>query len=240
LAALRWPASLERLTQRLSPYHRQGSLILAVGVNILLLFCVYQLVTPGRVKLPELTNLNFVDFIRLKEPPLPPPEPPKKPPPEEPPPEEMPNMPKVMEFQPPEPAPPKLKIPSPAIPTTALQLPGDPALGEYKIGAAPAFDPNAFNLEIDENPTPTFRARPMYPQRALMANIEGNVVVEFTIKADGSVTGPLKIVKATPPGIFNDAVLRAITKWKFKPRIVQGKAVPRRARQIVVFSLAER
>ena len=45
------------------------------------------------------------------------------------------------------------------------------------------------------------------------------------------------IVRADPPEVFDNAVLTAVKKWKFKPKIVGGRAVPRRARQEVRFSL---
>ena len=35
------------------------------------------------------------------------------------------------------------------------------------------------------------------------------------------------VIDADPPGIFNRSALRTIVKWKYKPRIVGGKAVPR-------------
>jgi protein TonB len=62
------------------------------------------------------------------------------------------------------------------------------------------------------------------------------VTVEFTIGVDGSVKDP-KIVKANPPKIFDKAVLKAITRWKFNPDMVNGKPVEKRARQDVKFKL---
>ena len=35
------------------------------------------------------------------------------------------------------------------------------------------------------------------------------------------------VIDADPPGIFNRSAMRTIVKWKYKPRIVGGKAVPR-------------
>ncbi len=90
--------------------------------------------------------------------------------------------------------------------------------------------------EIETDVVPTYRSKPRYPPRALRAGIEGVVTVEFTITPKGTVTDPV-IIKANPPKIFDKAVLRSIKRWKFKPKIVNGKPVSRRARQDIRFNL---
>ncbi|MBN4054590.1 energy transducer TonB [Nitrospira defluvii] len=66
--------------------------------------------------------------------------------------------------------------------------------------------------------------------------LEGMVTIEFTIQIEGSVSDPIVIVSA-PPKIFDLAALRAIRKWKFRPKQVKEKAVVRRAIQNIRFSL---
>ncbi len=78
--------------------------------------------------------------------------------------------------------------------------------------------------------------RPIYPRDAALKGIEGWVKIEFTITETGMVKSP-KVVDAKPPRIFNRAAIRAILKWKFKPRVVEGVAVERRASQIIDFTL---
>ena len=90
--------------------------------------------------------------------------------------------------------------------------------------------------KFDANVVPTLRIPPVYPPRALRSGIEGIITVEFIIATDGSVKDAV-IVKAKPPKIFDRAVLKAITKWKFNPDIVDGQAVEKRARQDVKFKL---
>lgn len=54
----------------------------------------------------------------------------------------------------------------------------------------------------------------------------------------GTVTD-VKILDSKPRRLFDRAAKRAILKWKFKPRVVDGKPVPRRAVQTIEFKLAE-
>jgi protein TonB len=83
---------------------------------------------------------------------------------------------------------------------------------------------------------PVVVIRPMYPREAAISSIEGWVKVEFTITAIGTVKDPV-VIEAEPARIFNREAIRAILKWKFKPRVVDGVAVDRRATQIIEFSL---
>lgn len=90
--------------------------------------------------------------------------------------------------------------------------------------------------DVEVNLAPSYRAAPAYPLRALKEGIEGVVTVEFAIDADGNVREP-RVLKADPPGLFDDAVLAALPRWKFSPKLVGGRPVARRARQDVVFRL---
>lgn len=81
------------------------------------------------------------------------------------------------------------------------------------------------------------KTTPEYPRKAARSGEEGWVKIEFTITAQGEVTDP-KVVASKPRRIFDRAALKAIRKWRFKPRTVNGKAVPRRAVQVIEFRLA--
>lgn len=85
---------------------------------------------------------------------------------------------------------------------------------------------------------PLVRVPPKYPPRAASRHIEGWVKIEFTIKTDGSVANAV-VVGAEPADIFDDAALTAISKWKFKEKIVNGVAVPQRAVQRLQFKLEQ-
>jgi protein TonB len=85
---------------------------------------------------------------------------------------------------------------------------------------------------------PVVVIRPIYPRDAALSGIEGWVKVEFTITEAGTVRSP-RVIEADPPRIFNREALRAILKWKFKPRVVDGVAVERLATQVIQFNLDE-
>jgi protein TonB len=78
--------------------------------------------------------------------------------------------------------------------------------------------------------------RPMYPRDAALKGLEGWVKIEFTITAKGTVKEP-RVVDSMPPRVFNREAIRAILKWKFKPRVIDGVAVDRPATQTIDFSL---
>jgi protein TonB len=83
---------------------------------------------------------------------------------------------------------------------------------------------------------PIVRIEPSYPRDAALKGIEGYVKVMLTILPDGSV-GEARVIEANPPRIFNREAIRAVLRWKFKPRIVDGQAVSREAEQTIEFNL---
>jgi protein TonB len=71
---------------------------------------------------------------------------------------------------------------------------------------------------------PYLRSQPIYPSRALTLGIEGYVDLEFSITRSGA-TADIVVIRAEPEGTFNRAAKRALAKWKYKPRMVDGNAV---------------
>ncbi|MCG8588172.1 MAG: energy transducer TonB [Proteobacteria bacterium] len=78
----------------------------------------------------------------------------------------------------------------------------------------------------DSDVIPLVRVQPQYPVRAAERGIEGWVQVTFTISAAGTVKDPV-VTAAQPSSIFNRAAIRAIRKWKYNPKVVDGVAVER-------------
>jgi protein TonB len=91
---------------------------------------------------------------------------------------------------------------------------------------------------LDSDVVPIVRIAPQYPREALMKGIEGWVELEFVISADGAVVDP-QVIAAEPVRMFNNAAMRAILRWKFRPRFADGRAISRRGRQVIEFKLEE-
>jgi periplasmic protein TonB len=80
------------------------------------------------------------------------------------------------------------------------------------------------------------RVEPKYPARALSRRMEGKVTLQFTVLASGQIDNP-RVVSATPSGIFESAALDAIHRWRFKPKIVNGKPVSQQTVQTINFKI---
>jgi periplasmic protein TonB len=76
----------------------------------------------------------------------------------------------------------------------------------------------------DSDYIPVLKVAPIYPQRAANRNIEGYVVVEYTISNSGQVIN-VKVVEAKPKGVFDKSAIEAAKRFKYKPRKVEGKNV---------------
>jgi periplasmic protein TonB len=77
------------------------------------------------------------------------------------------------------------------------------------------------------------RINPEYPSRARSRGVEGWVQIEFTITPAGTVKDP-KVIDAEPKGLFERAALEAISRWKYNPKVEEGRPVERRGIQIVL------
>ena len=71
---------------------------------------------------------------------------------------------------------------------------------------------------------PMVRVNPIYPQPAAAKGIEGFVDVIFDVSETGS-TQNIEVVYAEPERIFNSAVVKAVSRWKYKPKMEDGVAV---------------
>ena len=109
------------------------------------------------------------------------------------------------------------------------------SLQNFRFSSGP-FLGNPDQLSGDGDVVPIVRITPMYPRKAAIKGIEGWVKLEFTITQDGAVSD-VKVLNAKPRRMFNRAAIKSILRWKFKPRVVSGKAVARRATQTIEFKL---
>lgn len=80
------------------------------------------------------------------------------------------------------------------------------------------------SVDLDQAPVAMVQVPPEYPFKAREQNVEGYVAVKFLVRPDGSV-GNVNILKAQPAGVFDDAVRRALVRWKFQPGRMGSEAV---------------
>ena len=91
----------------------------------------------------------------------------------------------------------------------------------------------------DTEARPLVRVEPDYPRKAVRAGQEGWVRLAFTITPSGSVTDVV-VVDAQPRRVFERSAQRALEQWRFQPQLINGRAVPRQAVQVIEFKLAGR
>lgn len=78
------------------------------------------------------------------------------------------------------------------------------------------------NMQRDGEATPIVRIEPKYPVQAARDGKEGWVILSFTINEVGGVED-IEVIDADPKRIFDREARRALSKWKYKPNIVDGK-----------------
>jgi protein TonB len=133
-------------------------------------------------------------------------------------------------------------VPQPPQPDRALQ-PLEPPLPPgpkdlVAIPAGPIGPPGPAIIEISalsEKPIAKYQAKPVYPNEAKKAGLEGEVDVGFIVDPDGNVRNATALRSTSRE--FEDSAVQAVGRWTFKPGKKDGKAVFTRMQVPVVFSL---
>jgi protein TonB len=72
-------------------------------------------------------------------------------------------------------------------------------------------------------PQKVYDVKPVYPQLALISRVEGVVIIEATIGADGRVVNARVLRTAH---LLDSAALEAVRQWEFTPTLLNGVPVP--------------
>ena len=72
-------------------------------------------------------------------------------------------------------------------------------------------------------PVLSSRTEPQYPEAARKARMEGVVILEAIITADGNVED-VRVLKSVNP-LLDASAVRAVQQWKYKPATLNGRAV---------------
>ncbi|HIF9328821.1 TPA: energy transducer TonB [Photobacterium damselae] len=146
---------------------------------------------------------------------------------------------RVVPPKPEAPKPPPQIMPSQSKPTSVSTLPVasilalglDTSISGIAV-SAPKFGKieGAANLEAginvgsNQQAMPLYRVEPRYPARALKQGAEGYVVLQFTIDTQGRPSD-ISVVEAKPRRLFERDAMRALRKWKYQAKVIDGQAV---------------
>ncbi|MBF2755690.1 MAG: energy transducer TonB [Gammaproteobacteria bacterium AqS3] len=116
---------------------------------------------------------------------------------------------------------------TPDTPPPPIQMdfsPPDASLGSIEFKPQAKIEAKS-GLVRDGEYLPLFRVNPQYPRRAQERGITGYAVACFTVTPAGTVVDPW--IKDSEPksSIFHSASMRAVVKWKYKPKVVNGEPV---------------
>jgi periplasmic protein TonB len=109
---------------------------------------------------------------------------------------------------------------------------GAPLLAETRP-ASPSVEPIRVGTNV-KAPVKLKEVAPVYPEKARRARIQGLVILDCTVDAEGVVTDA-KILR--PISELNDAAIDAVKQWRYEPAKVGGVAVPIRLAVSVNFVL---
>jgi TonB family protein len=77
---------------------------------------------------------------------------------------------------------------------------------------------------------------PEFPSKALSQRVSGAVTVEYTVDASGDPRD-VRVIEATPPGVFDKAAVTAVKRWHYDPVIANGAPVEVPVRTSIRFEL---
>ena len=183
-----------------------ASFALAVLITFGLFWTMQALIgVTGELK--EGRNAGSIEFVRLKRDSRPVEkkrEPPKRAKPDHPPP------------------PPEMNLAKNINPSEAVGTIIPMADAAVELGKATSLGAGGGDSDI----VPLVRVEPQYPPKARQRRIQGWVELVFSISPAGTVENP-KVLAAYPPSVFEQAALRAVRRWRYNPKVVDGAAVTR-------------
>lgn len=202
------------------------ALVLAFAVSVGLFLLMASMINSDGELNRDGEDITGVEFVRLKretQVKVKEREVPKKPPP----PEKPPPPPKIAMENPEQPQQdlPDLQIPNLDLPTVGGT---GPNMAGYTVGT---------DAKGNRELIPKIIIQPMWPRKAQLEGIEGYVVFDLLVGEDGSVL-EANVVEFSDR-MFVRPAKRAIYRWKFEPRLVEGVAVQQRDKYQLDFVLTE-
>ena len=100
----------------------------------------------------------------------------------------------------------------------------------------PRVPPAVRAAQLPELPRKIVDARPVYPEVARTARVQGTVILEAVLDTNGRVT-QLKVIRSVP--LLDQAALDAVRQWRYTPSIYAGRPVSVLMTITVRFTLSE-
>ena len=190
--------------------------IVGLVVTTLLYWLMSVLVAAGKDALTEAPKGKIVDFVRVPNPP----------------------QLRVEQPKPEKPVKPEAAPETPQLQQAAVKPSGNTVnIGAMAVDTSLAVDTSAGLSASDGEYLPIVKVAPVYPSRAQTRGIEGWVLLEFTVTETGAVIDPV-VIDADPKGVFDSAAARAVERFKYKPRVINGKAqVVKGVQHLITFEL---
>jgi periplasmic protein TonB len=99
----------------------------------------------------------------------------------------------------------------------------------------PAVEQRIYEAAEVNPPVLVYKVEPVYPGAMMRTRMTATVVVRCVIDRNGLVRDAEIVSAAMPP--FNDAVLAAVSKWRFRPGTLRGRPVDTYLNLTVNFSV---
>jgi TonB family protein len=114
------------------------------------------------------------------------------------------------------------------------------AIAQAEADLASARDKNTLltNIVSAAQLERTRMVNPVYPDSARKRGVEGWVELAFTVTTNGTVED-IEVRNASPAMVFEDAAIRALRGWRFKPVERNGERVAQRAMVRLKFAQSE-
>jgi protein TonB len=77
---------------------------------------------------------------------------------------------------------------------------------------------------------------PEFPSKALAQRVSGTVTIEYIVDTNGDPRD-VRVVEATPPGVFDHAAIAAVKHWHYEPVVANGAPVEVPVRTAIRFEL---
>lgn len=104
-----------------------------------------------------------------------------------------------------------------------------------QIKEAPRQSPDTANKNfVNGKPyLPFYRCTPLYPKVAADNKQEGWVFLEFDVDINGN-TKNIRVIDSSPPKLFDTVASKCLRDYRYKPVLVDGKAVETKGLKLVI------